>query len=104
MNGKCSSCNTFLTALTKQDYCCLNEQCSNFTVVVHTKLNENKPFSETIEIIEDLKNEYILLESIRQCVKEIVVLLDFYNNFGYFENMTLFSNKLHELKHLVDTD
>lgn len=73
---------------------------------------ENNTFAETIGIIEDLKNEFILLESIRQTAKEYdEMFFEYQGESGQvkfkpkdeFSNEQLY-NKFAELRHLVNTD
>lgn len=63
--------------------------------------NENRTFAETVGILDELKDEYILLESIRQCAKELFQIT---GKPFTAEQGLLFTDKLEELKHLVMTD
>jgi hypothetical protein len=62
-------------------------------------MESDKPFTETIEILAELKDEFILLESIRQCAKELFLA---YKKHGL--NQAAFYDKFNELEHLVNAD
>lgn len=85
-------------------YCdkCLRNRTRNIygnCIVCNSNLTQEKTYAETIGILADLTNEFILLESIRQTAKELVILFDA-NDF----KSDNFVWKLDELKHLVNTD
>jgi hypothetical protein len=58
--------------------------------------SENKTFTETIDILDDLKTEFAYLESVKQCAKELLNIPQ--------KEYEKFSAKIDELKHLVMTD
>lgn len=64
--------------------------------------SESNTFTETIGLIEDLKNEFVLLESIRQTAKELCDMVQ--DNKHWLKDgidTRTYRQKLIELKHLV---
>jgi hypothetical protein len=57
---------------------------------------ENNTFAETISLLDELRDEFVLLESIRQTAKELCEMKNIATS--------NFIDKLHELRQLVITD
>lgn len=110
INGNCLVCNADLAKFvikTECPHCCsdnhtqLLQENKNKCLYCGLFIPNGNTFAETLGILDDLKDEFILLESIRQTAKE---LCDLFNEQTEYSGVQPISDKIDELRHLVETD